>query len=64
MQKIADEKIRDDFYEQLARFSKTLAIALSSEELVSVTPEAEIKSYERDLKRFQNLKAAVKLRCN
>lgn len=59
---LADEKIRDDFYEQLARFSKTLAISLSSEEFITETPEAEIKDYERDLKRFQNLKAAVKLR--
>ena len=61
-QLLADEKIRDDFYEQLAQFSKTLAIALSSEEFVTKTPEPEITSYQQDLKRFQNLKAAVKLR--
>ena len=61
-QLLADEKIRDDFYEQLAQFSKTLAISLSSEEFITKTPEHEIKSYEQDLKRFQNLKAAVKLR--
>ena len=59
---LKDEKIRDDFYEELAQFSKTLAIALSSEEFITQTPDHLIQSYQQDLKRFQNLKAAVKLR--
>ena len=59
---LKDEKVRDDFYEELAQFSKSLAIALSSEEFITKTPEHLIQSYQQDLKRFQNLKSAVKLR--
>ena len=61
-QLLADEQIRDDFYERFAQFSKALAIALSTEEFVTTKSKREIKSYQQDLKRFQNLKAAVKLR--
>lgn len=61
-QLLADDKIREDFYDHLAQFSKTLAIALSSEDFVTNTPQQEIKYYQQDLKRWQNLKVAVKLR--
>lgn len=60
---VDDEALRDDFYERLSQFSKVFAIALSSEQFITDTPETKIKSYRDDLKRFQNLKAAVKLRC-
>jgi type I restriction enzyme, R subunit len=61
-QLLADEKLRAGFYERLTAFAKTLAIALSSERFVSDTPEQKILAYKNDLKRFVNLKAAVKLR--
>lgn len=61
-QLLADEKIRENFYERLSAYTKTLAIAMSSEEFITTTPENRFKAYKIDLKRFTNLKAAVKLR--
>jgi type I restriction enzyme R subunit len=59
---LADEALREDFYERLSDYSKTLAIALSTEQFIMGTKERKLNSYKDDLKRFQNLKAAVKLR--
>lgn len=61
-QLLADERIRENFYERLSAYAKTLAIAMSSEEFITTTPENRFKAYKSDLKRFTNLKAAVKLR--
>ncbi len=61
-QLLSNEKLRDEFYERLAQYSKTLAIALSSEKFLLETPGNKIDCYKKDLKRFQNLKAAVKRR--
>lgn len=61
-QLLADEKLRADFYERLSAYAKTLAIALSSERFITETPEQKLRAYKGDLKRFVNLKAAVKLR--
>ncbi len=59
---LADDAVRDDFYERLAEYSKTLGIALSAEQFIMQTDEEQLKRYKGDLKRFQKLKAAVKLR--
>lgn len=59
---LADEKIRVTFYDRLSAYAKTLAIALSSEHFITETPEQKIGAYKGDLKRFVNLKAAVRLR--
>ena len=59
---LSDEKIRENFYERLSAYAKTLAIAMSSEEFITTTPENRFKAYKTDLKRFTNLKAAVKMR--
>jgi len=61
-QLLADEKIRENFYERLSAYARTLAIAMSSEAFITTTPESRLKAYKTDLKRFTNLKAAVKLR--
>ena len=61
-QLLSDEKIRENFYERLSAYAKTLAIAMSSEEFITTTPENRFKAYKADLKRFTNLKAAVRLR--
>ena len=61
-QLLVDEKIRENFYERLSAYARTLAIAMSSEEFITTTPENRLKSYKADLKRFTNLKASVKLR--
>ncbi|MCX7212054.1 MAG: type I restriction endonuclease subunit R [Burkholderiales bacterium] len=61
-QLLADEKLRGSFYERLSAYAKTLAIALSSERFITETPEQKLRAYKGDLKRFMNLKAAVKRR--
>lgn len=61
-QLLANENVRVDFYERLSAYVKTLAIALSSERFITETPEQKLRAYKNDLKRFVNLKAAVKLR--
>lgn len=59
---LADDAVREGFYQRLAEYSKTLAIALSSEGFIIATDEDKLQRYKADLKRFHNLKAAVKLR--
>ena len=59
---LADAALREDFYQRLSDYSKTLGIALSTEAFVMKTDDAKLRRYKGDLKRFQNLKAAVKLR--
>ena len=59
---LADDELREDFYERLADYSKTLGIALSTDKFIMKTDEAKLRTYKTDLKRFQNLKASVKLR--
>jgi len=61
-QLLANEKLRADFYARLLAYAKTLAIALSSVRFITETPEQKLRAYKNDLKRFVNLKAAVKLR--
>jgi type I restriction enzyme R subunit len=61
-QLLADEKLRAGFYERLSAYARILAIALSSERFITDTPEQKLRAYKNDLKRFVNLKAAVKLR--
>jgi len=59
---LADDELREEFYECLSAFSKTLAIALSSEQFIMGIDENKLQNYKNDLRRFQNLKASVKLR--
>ncbi|BBO90753.1 type I restriction endonuclease subunit R [Desulfosarcina ovata] len=59
---LADDELRESFYQRLAEYSKTLAIALSTESFGMQTDEKTLRRYKTDLTRFQNLKAAVKLR--
>jgi type I restriction enzyme R subunit len=59
---LADDALREDFYDRLTEYGKTLALALSTEGFIMGTPEAKIEQYKDDLKRFQKLKASVKLR--
>ena len=59
---LADDALRETFYQRLTEYSKTLGIALSSELFVMETDEGTLRRYKTDLTRFQNLKAAVKMR--
>lgn len=59
---LANDKIREDFYNQLSLFGKYLAIALESVHLYNALGETEINLYKRDFKYYQELRATVKLR--
>lgn len=59
---LADNSVRESFYQRLAEYSKALGIALSSEAFIMRVDEDRLSRYKTDLKRFHNLKAAVKLR--
>jgi type I restriction enzyme R subunit len=59
---LADEAIRQDFYERLRTFSRCLHISLSSDKLLDVFDEARIDGMKRDWKRFTELKRSVQLR--
>lgn len=59
---LADEEIRDEFYLRLTAYAKALSIALGSAAFYDNTPEASVERYKRDLKRFINLRTAVKRR--
>lgn len=59
---LADDEIRDDFYLELGQFGKYLGIALESEHVYNALGENELLHYKRELKFYQELRAAVKLR--
>lgn len=59
---LSDDALREDFYERLTEYGKTLAIALSSEQFIMQTDEAQLKRYKSDLLRFEKLRRAVRLR--
>ena len=62
-QHLADEERRADFYERLAAFARTLAIALSTSDWVNDPKnERDIATYKADLRRFQKLRTAVRKR--
>jgi len=59
---LADDEMREEFYSRLSEFAKTLGIALSSENFLIETDELILSYYKADLRKFQSLKASVKLR--
>ena len=59
---LADDELREEFYGRLSEFGKTLGIALSSEKFLTETEEKTLFRYKADLRKFQLLKASVKLR--
>lgn len=59
---LADDELREEFYGRLSEFGKTLGIALSSEKFLTETDEKTLSRYKSDLRKFQLLKASVKLR--
>ena len=59
---LADDELREEFYGRLSEFGKTLGIALSSEKFLTETDEKTLSRYKADFRKFQSLKASVKLR--
>ena len=44
---LADDQLRDDFYERLTLYSKTLAIALSSDKFITSVSDAKLMKVQR-----------------
>ncbi len=61
-QKLADEALRERFYECLRDYSRSLAIALSSTRFIEQTPDAKVERYRKDLAFFARLRTAVRKR--
>ncbi|MCK9175924.1 MAG: type I restriction endonuclease subunit R, partial [Desulforhopalus sp.] len=59
---LADDELREEFYERLSAFGKTLGIALSSEKFLTETDEKTLSRYKADLRKFHSLKASIKIR--
>lgn len=59
---LADDALREAFYERLAEYGHTLGLALSTERFIMATSDAKLQQYKDDYKRFRKLKISVKLR--
>ena len=59
---LRDEDIRNKFYERFSLFARMLSLALSSINFLENTSLETINIYKKDLKFFQNLRAAVSQR--
>jgi type I restriction enzyme, R subunit len=59
---LADEEMREKFYERLSAFSRTLAIALSSVAFLETTQENRVNKYKEDLRFFLKLRSSVRKR--
>lgn len=59
---LADDDLRQLFYERLRDYAKTLGISLSSEIFLADTELVDIERYKNTLKRFEKLRKAVQYR--
>ncbi len=59
---LADDNLREEFYDNLTQFGKYLGVALESVHLYNALGEKEIGQYKKDLKYYQELRATVKIR--
>ncbi len=61
-QLLADEALRQEFYERLRAFGKCLHISLSSEKLFDLFDDEKVDSLKRDWAAFTELRRSVQLR--
>lgn len=59
---LADEALRERFYQRLSVFSRTLGLALSTVSFHEQTPVSRVNRYKEDLKFFQMLRRSVQRR--
>jgi type I restriction enzyme, R subunit len=59
---LSDDAVRDEFYQRLSSYARTLAIALSSSQFLERTGAEKVSRYKADLKFFMNLRVAVRRR--
>ncbi len=61
-QHLAEEATRDEFYEQLRAFSKSLHIAQSSDKTHEIVDDQTMQGFIADFRKFQKLRASAALR--
>lgn len=61
-QLLRDEAIRQEFYEKLTAFARSMKLALSSVSFFKDNTDEQIKHYKEDLSMFLNLRNAVQKR--
>lgn len=61
---LAEEDIRNKFYEKVSHFARLLKMSLASVEFVTKTEEAKIDTYKKDAKFFLKLRVDVTRRYN
>jgi type I restriction enzyme, R subunit len=59
---LADEAVRQRFYEKLSGYARTLQLALSTVKFTTETSESRLATYKKDLKFFLNLRTSVQRR--
>lgn len=59
---LAAEDKRQEFYDALRDYQKTMAVALATEHFYEETPPAKIATYKADLKFFRGLRGSVQQR--
>lgn len=57
-----DQKVRDDFYQRLSAYARTLSVALSSAKFLEQTSPDRLKKYKGDLKFWMQLRVAARHR--
>jgi type I restriction enzyme, R subunit len=59
---LADEALREKFYDSFSAYNRVLAIALSATKFNQETDEKVIKNYKDDVRFFQKLRVSIKQR--
>lgn len=59
---LAEQVLRDQFYERLSAYARTLSIALSAVTFIGGTPREKVEKYRADLRFFMNLRTSVRRR--
>lgn len=59
---LADDKLREEFYNILSSFGRNLSIALESEKIYNSLGKDEIEKYKSNFKFYQKLRESVKRR--
>lgn len=59
---ISEKDLRDQFYNRVSSYARTLQIALASDEFYEEYSIEQIGFYKRELKRFQSLRISVQFR--
>ena len=59
---LADNKIREDFYNLLCAFGKALNLVLNSEQAYAAVPKDELKKYQSTFIFFAKVRRSVKIR--